>query len=189
MMSHPEKMFFLDECGIQIHSRVTRGRAVVGINARKQTRQIRSKNISICAAIGHTEIYIFDKKDSAYNADKFCEFLTNFLQKLSDDHIEHAFIIMDNVPFHLTEHARNLIVALGHEAVYLPPYSPFLNPIENLFHQWKTLIRRQEPNNLEELYTAIDNAVEYISHENCINYFNHMQTYIPRFLRREVIED
>ena len=51
--------------------------------------------------------------------------------------------------------------------LYLPPYSPFLNSIENLFSQWKNHVKRAKPNNQEELMEAISNGASYVTAEDC----------------------
>ena len=48
---------------------------------------------------------------------------------------------MDNVAFHKTGDVQNFLIGEGHELVFLPPYSPFLNPIEHTFSTWKAHIR------------------------------------------------
>jgi transposase len=87
-------------------------------------------------------------------------------EHLSLNGISGAYIIMDNVRFHKTELVVNLIRSYGHKAVFLLPYSLFLNPIENLFNQWKNLIKRSEPQNEDQLYEAVHNASEKITPEN-----------------------
>jgi hypothetical protein len=56
------------------------------------------------------------------------------------------------------------------ESSYLPPYSPFFNPIENMFSQWKNYVKREEPKNNAELLTAMHRGCELITPENCSNY-------------------
>jgi transposase len=104
------------------------------------------------------------------------------------DGITGAYLIMDKVKFHKTEFVGNLIESHGHHAVFLPPYSPFLNPIEELFSQWKGIVRRSEPNSEDELYIKVHNSSELITPENCANYFKHMERYIIRCLKKDVIE-
>jgi transposase len=96
----------------------------------------------------------------------FAEFLNKLFEHLSLNGISGAYIIMDNVRFHKTELVVNLIRSYGHKAVFLLPYSLFLNPIENLFNQWKNLIKRSEPQNEDQLYEAVHNASEKITPEN-----------------------
>ena len=84
---------------------------------------------------------------------------------------------MDNA-IHKTTPKKELIERKGHHYVYLPPYSPFLNPIENLFNQWKGLIKRKEARNEDELYEYVHSASADITEQHCANYFANMENYI-----------
>jgi hypothetical protein len=96
---------------------------------------------------------------------------------------------MDNVPFHHCPSIQSIIQAAGHTLLFLPPYSPFLNPIENLFAQWKNIVRTAKPNTMAELNTAITAGFNMIDSSSCANYFRHMESYISRCLRGEAITD
>ena len=63
-------------------------------------------------------------------------------------------LVMDNVRVH---HARNLNYE-GFRVLYLPAYSPFLNPIENAFSKWKNFVNRNRSECREELIAAIKNG-------------------------------
>ena len=54
----------------------------------------------------------------------------------------HSVLIMDNASFHHSERIRRLCSDAGVKLVYLPPYSPDLNPIEEFFAELKTFIKR-----------------------------------------------
>ena len=54
-------------------------------------------------------------------------------KKLKEQNVEGAFLVMDNVPFHKTNEVKAFIEAEGHHSMFLPPNSPFLNPIEEVF--------------------------------------------------------
>ena len=62
---------------------------------------------------------------------------------------------MDNVAFHKCYEIRHQIEDDGNEVRYLPPYSPFFNPIENIFSKWKEITKRANANNNAELIEAI----------------------------------
>ena len=114
----------------------------------------------------------------------------DFIRQLCDyfdtNEMTDVYLVMDNVRFHKTQ-VRDLIEERGHHPLYLPPYSPFLDPIENLFSQWKGMIRRREPNNETELYAAVHSTSEQITAEHCLNYVRNMEKYISKSLTREVI--
>ena len=150
MMIEKQKMFFIDECGIQIWSRRSSGRAVKGLNAFKRVKAIRSMNYSVCAAMNEKSLFFFEIQDMPYNSEHYFGFLAQLFNHLNLNGITGAYLVMDNVPFHHTQEVKNLIEAHNHNVVFLPPYSPFLNPIEEVFSKWKTNIRgvnRQTKNN------------------------------------------
>jgi transposase len=96
---------------------------------------------------------------------------------------------MDNVPFHRSVVVKETIENFGWEFLYLPPYSPFLNPIENLFSKWKESVRRSSPNNEEQLLNLVENGAEKITSENCSGYYRNMFRYLRISLNNEIIED
>ncbi len=189
LMPEREKMFFLDETGVQIFSRSSYGRSPKGTRATKNVRQLRSRNYSIAIAMNHESLFFFEIQDKAYNAEDYGLFLNKLIEHLRLNNIEGAYLIMDNVRFHKTELIVNLIQSHGHHAVFLPPYSPFLNPIENLFNQWKSMIRRCQPNNEDQLHQSVHSTSELISSQNCSNYYKNMEKYIFPSLNREIIEN
>ena len=127
-------------------------------------------------------MFYFEISETPYNQEKYGQFLTNMLSTLSREQVQQAVVVMDNVPFHKSAAIRQLIAQHGHRCEYLPPYSPFLNPIENLFSQWKSMVRRRNCQNEEDLREAIRSASEEITEEHCRNMFRNMERYIPRCL-------
>ncbi|KAI5151711.1 hypothetical protein ENBRE01_2329 [Enteropsectra breve] len=94
---------------------------------------------------------------------------------------------MDNVPFHKCRNIRDLITVSGHRFVLLPPYSPFLNPIENMFAQWKDYVKRLRSNSNEELLSNIQVGFLQISGTNCANYYRRMLSFLNKALNNEII--
>jgi len=78
--------------------------------------------------------------------------------KLESKSVSNAYIVMDNVPFHHAELVSNLFASTSHQLVFLPPYSPFLNPIENFFNQLKHYVKKFQPKNYEELFNGVELA-------------------------------
>ncbi|KAG0421621.1 hypothetical protein DMUE_6280, partial [Dictyocoela muelleri] len=148
-------LIFLDECGFQVSMRKNRGRSLKGSKAISIVQNIRSKNISVCAAIVKNCVLHHKIEITAYNIRKFHEFLTELIAVLNQKGIHGTTIIMDNVPFHKNIEIQNLIENAGHNILYLPPYSPFLNPIENLFSQWKYKVKTSNCNNEDDLLRNI----------------------------------
>ena len=89
---------------------------------------------------------------------------------------------MDNVNFHKMQIVVDEMAILGMEHRYLPPYSPFFNPIENMFSQWKHYVRQQSPQNEDELLVAMNNVRNVVSVEHCNNYVANTNRYCQKCL-------
>ena len=184
-----QKIFFLDETGIQVFSRRNYGRAPRGMRACNVRGAIRSRNYSIEAVISIDKLYFFEIMNRPYNSEHFLEFLVKFLDVLEQNNVSGAHLIMDNVAFHRAATVNELIISHGHNPLFLPPYSPFLNPIENMFNQWKHWIKSERSENEDQLYANIHIASRSITAEHCANYFRNLEQYLFQSLMKEDIFD
>ena len=82
-------------------------------------------------------------------------------------------LIMDNLGAHKTDRVRELVEQRGCELLYLPPYSPDLNPIEEAFSKIKGLLRKVEARSREALVEAMDRALSAISGQDARGFFEH----------------
>ena len=80
-------------------------------------------------------------------------------------------VVMDNLTAHKGERVRNLIEERGCEFVYLPPYSPDFNPIEQAFSKLKASLRRAEARTREALIEAMGAALSTISAQDASGFF------------------
>jgi len=80
-------------------------------------------------------------------------------------------VILDNLSSHKVDGVQQAIAAVGALALYLPPYSPDLNPIEKLFSKLKTLLRKAAKRSTEELWKKIGALLNTITSSECANYF------------------
>jgi transposase len=69
-------------------------------------------------------------------------------------------VILDNLPAHKGATAREAVEAVGARLLFLPPYSPDFNPIENIFAKMKAWIRRTAPRTLDALQHAVCRAID-----------------------------
>jgi transposase len=81
-------------------------------------------------------------------------------------------VVLDNLSSHKGTRARALIEATGASLLFLPPYSPDFNPIENAFAKLKALLRKAAERTLEGLWAAIGRALDAFSLAECANYFS-----------------
>ena len=80
-------------------------------------------------------------------------------------------VVMDNLPAHKGAAIRTAIEACGARLMLLPPYSPDFNPIENAYAKFKALLRKTAARTLDTLETAIADACNAFTPQECANYF------------------
>jgi len=80
-------------------------------------------------------------------------------------------VILDNLGSHKVAGVEAAIVGAGASVLFLPPYSPDLNPIENFFAKLKALLRKAARRSTESLWEEIANLLPSVSSQECANYF------------------
>ncbi len=86
-------------------------------------------------------------------------------------------VVMDNLTAHKGERVRELIEGKGCELLYLPPYSPDFNPIEEAFSKIKGLLRRIGARTKEALVEAIGEALDAVTPKDARDFFAHCGYY------------
>lgn len=82
-------------------------------------------------------------------------------------------VIVDNLSSHKSEIARHLIEAKGASLIFLPPYSPDLNPIEMAFAKLKQLLRKAAERTVEALWDRVGQILDAFTPQECANYIRH----------------
>ena len=80
-------------------------------------------------------------------------------------------VLMDNLSSHKGPNVRAMIEATGAGLLYLPPYSPDFNPIENAFAKLKALLRKAAARTIDALWNAIARLLDAFTPRECANYF------------------
>ena len=80
-------------------------------------------------------------------------------------------VVMDNLPAHRVKGVRIAIERAGAKLLYLPPYSPDFNPIEQAFSKFKALLRKAAARTLDDLWNAIAAILPAFTPQECRNYF------------------
>jgi len=81
------------------------------------------------------------------------------------------FVVIANLGSHKGAGVRPAIEAVSANLLYLPPYSPEFNPIENAFAKLKALLRKQVARTVEALWSAIGRLIDLITPTECVNMF------------------
>jgi transposase len=106
--------------------------------------------------------------DGPINGETFTAYVEQFLvPTLAPGDI----VIMDNLGSHKGPAVRAAIEAVGSHLLYLPPYSPDLNPIEQVFAKLKALLRKAAARTVSALWDAVGQLLQRFSPHECSNYF------------------
>lgn len=109
--------------------------------------------------------------DGPINGDWFLVYVEQVLAPtLSNSDI----VIMDNLASHKVAGVREAIEARSARLLYLPPYSPDLNPIEKAFAKLKALLRKAAARSIESLWKLIGRLVRRFPPSECANYFSNL---------------
>ena len=82
-------------------------------------------------------------------------------------------MILDNLASHKRAGVREAIEEVGASLLFLPPYSPDLNPIENAFSKFKWLLRSGPARSVDALWDACGKLLDRFTEDECRNYFRH----------------
>lgn len=108
--------------------------------------------------------------DGAIDGEIFTAWIEQFLlRELRPNDV----VIMDNLSTHRVAKVSQLLESAGHRLLYLPPYSPDLNPIENMWSKVKGILRNLEARTFDELIEAVRIAISEITAQNCRGFFEH----------------
>ncbi len=148
-----------------------RARAPRGQRAYGKVPRNRGKNQTLIAAItlegGMGESVAVE---GATDAEVFEGYVEQFLSPTLQ---EGQVVVLDRLGAHRTEKVRELIEARGAELLFLPSYSPDLNPIEEAFSKIKGIVRKVGARTREALVEAIDRALSAVTPEDAAGWFAH----------------
>ena len=97
--------------------------------------------------------------------------------------------VVNNASIHNNALFRQGLNASGHLLLHLPPYSPFINPIENLFSKWKGEIRNKRCGNEGELIDTLQGASMNITPGDCSGYYRNMFRFLTLCQRQQQITE
>lgn len=172
----PEKLVFLDESGCNIAMTPRYGWAPRGRPAVQYKPANWGSNVTVVAAITMQGPIAHDHFEGAMNSHRFLAFIAD---ELCPALLPGDIVIMDNLRPHHTAGVREAIEAQGADLIYLPPYSPDLNPIEPMWGVIKQWLRAMKARTLDRLFSLVETAFDAVDSAHFPAWFAHCGYHQP----------
>lgn len=164
----PDHLVFIDETGTSTNMARLRGRAPRGERLIGKVPHGHWKTTTFVAALRSTALTAPCVIDGPMNGNAFLAYVE---QVLAPTLRPGEIVVLDNLSAHKVPGVREAIEAAGASLLYLPPYSPDFNPIEQLFAKLKALLRKAAERSVEGLWGRIAALLSAFTSEECANYF------------------
>lgn len=164
----PRRLVFIDETWAKtnmtrLHGRCRRGKRLVA-----KVPHGRWHTLTFLAALRWDRIEAPCVIDGPINGHSFLAYVE---QVLAPTLRPGDVVVMDNLGSHKSQAIRRVIRAAGAKLLFLPAYSPDLNPIEQVFAKLKTLLRKLNTRSVEATWKAIGRLLDAFSPQECAKYF------------------
>ncbi len=146
------------------------GRAPKGERCHDTKPKNWGENISVIGALSLGGLEAVMTLNGALNRDWFDKWVKEFLVPVLR---KGDVVVMDNLSVHKSAKARKLIEKAGASVVFLPPYSPDFNPIEQAWSKLKALLRKARPRTREAIEDVIAQALDLITQEDALHWLLH----------------
>ncbi len=166
----PERLVFVDETGAKTNMARLRGRSLKGSRLKATLPWGHWKTTTFVAGLRTTGLTAPMLLDGAMNGAAFKAYVE---QVLAPSLRPRDVVIMDNLSSHKVDGVRQAIKAKGAFLLYLPAYSPDLNPIELAFSKLKALLRKAAARSVDDLWRVIADLLDEFSPQECQNFFCH----------------
>lgn len=166
----PERLLFVDECGVHTSLAPIYGYAPRDKRLHLPVPRNRGKNTTLLSSMTTGGMGPSLAVEGATTARVF----ETYVEKVLVPSLRAGqIVVMDNLSAHRPRRIRELIEQQGCELLYLPAYSPDYNPIEEAFSKVKTLLRKAAARSKEVLVEAIGQALSAVTAEDALGYFEH----------------
>ena len=164
----PDRLEFIDETWASTAMARIRGRAPRGERLRMAIPHGHWKTTTFVAGLRNSGVVAPMVLDGPINGAAFQTYVD---QVLVPDLRPGDIVVMDNLGSHKGAGIRAAIEAAGASLLYLPPYSPDLNPIENAFAKLKAMMRKAAERTIEGLWSSIGRLIDAFNLTECSNFF------------------
>jgi transposase len=169
----PERLVFLDECGVLTNMARLRGRSPRGTRAYGAVPCGRWRRLTVLGALAIGGMTAAMGVEAATSGAVFLAYLDEVLLPELRRRKPDAVLVLDNPRAHKTAAVRRLLDRSGFPYRYLPPYSPDLSPIEPAWAKLKAELRRVAARSTEALHQALGPALDAITAQDAAGFFRH----------------
>jgi transposase len=164
----PERLVFIDETWASTNMARTHGRCRRGERLRVGVPHGHWKTTTFIAGLTTRGMIAPFVLDGPINRSAFETYVERVL---APELRQGDIVVMDNLSSHKGPKVREMVEAAGATLLYLPPYSPDFNPIENAFAKLKALLRKAAERTVEGLWAAVGRLIDLFEPIECRNYF------------------
>lgn len=164
----PARLVFIDETWVKTNMTRLHGWAARGERLVAKVPHGHWNTTTFLAALRHDRIDAPCLFDGPINGELFLAYVE---QALVPTLKPGDIVILDNLGSHRGKAVRNAIRAAGAKLIFLPKYSPDLNPIEQLFAKLKTLLRKAGAQTIDAISVVIGQLLKSFTPQECANYF------------------
>lgn len=163
----PERLVFIDETWTKTNMAPLRGWCLRGRRLVDRVPHGHWQTLTFIAALRHDRLTAPCLLDGPINGESFLAYVTQFLLPTLEP---GDIVVMDNLGSHKGKAVRDAIRSVGARRLFLPAYSPDLNPIEQVFAKLKTLLRKARARTCEAVSGAIAEILPSFPPSECANY-------------------
>jgi transposase len=164
----PSRLVFIDETWAKTNMTRTHGRCARGERLVAKVPHGRWRTLTFVAALRVDRIEAPGVIDGPINGEVFLAYIQ---QVLVPTLRPGDIVVIDNLGSHKGKAVRKAVRAAGAKLFFLPPYSPDLNPIEQVFAKLKTLLRKAAERTVEATWRRIGILLDAFTPQECTNYF------------------
>jgi transposase len=169
----PDRLVFLDECGVLTNLARLWGRSPRGARAVGTVPCGHWTRLTVLGALGTGGMLAAMSVEAATSGAVFLAYLDRVLLPELRRSKPDAVLVLDSLRAHKTRAVRRLLDGSGFLYRYLPPYSPDLNPIEPAWAKLKAELRRVAARTAEALHHALGPALNAVTAEDASGFFRH----------------
>ncbi|WP_246558598.1 IS630 family transposase [Hymenobacter piscis] len=164
------RFHFLDETALRLDESRRYARAKGGQRVGEAIPLNRGKSLTLIGALSVKGLGGMQVLDGALNQHRFAWYVTHCL---APTRRRGDVLVLDNASAHKLEGVKQWLAERGVELLFLPPYSPDFNPVEQAWSKLKTKLRAAQARTREALLQALQAAIDWITSADALGWFDH----------------